>query len=384
MMAKLTIALMLLFIGCSTCSPMNKKAIEILDRIFHANVYDPRVRPAGLNNTDPNSPVVVTTNFYIRRLSIPDPTKMEYDVQLTFRQQWRDSRLRYDDMGGKLKYLNQQDVDRIWLPDTFFSNELKGSFHNLMKPNMLVRVYPNGDVLYSVRVSLTLSCPMDLRYFPMDNQVCPLILASYGSTTDDLIFVWKEGDPVQITKSLNLPYFTLENFYTDYCNSKTNTGEYSCMKLQLQFKREFSYYSTRLYCPSWILMVLSWVAFWLGRHQVTARVLLGLVTILGLMMLHRSAYELVPGVQKMKPISTWFGTCEFFALGALLELVLVLVTTKNNDDESDVKGIMDSDANIVRRLLARFASKTHPIDLLSRVLFPIAFIIFNIIYWSSY
>lgn len=47
---------------------------------------------------------------------------------------------------------------------------------------------------------------------------------SDGWTTDDLVFLWKEGDPVQVVKNLHLPRFTLEKFLTDYCNSKTNTG----------------------------------------------------------------------------------------------------------------------------------------------------------------
>lgn len=46
-----------------------------------------------------------------------------------------------------------------------------------------------------------------------------------GWTTADLVFLWKEGDPVQVVKNLHLPRFTLEKFLTDYCNSKTNTGE---------------------------------------------------------------------------------------------------------------------------------------------------------------
>lgn len=45
-----------------------------------------------------------------------------------------------------------------------------------------------------------------------------------GWTTNDLVFLWKEGDPVQVVKNLHLPRFTLEKFLTDYCNSKTNTG----------------------------------------------------------------------------------------------------------------------------------------------------------------
>lgn len=47
---------------------------------------------------------------------------------------------------------------------------------------------------------------------------------SDGWTTNDLEFVWKDGDPVQVVKNLHLPRFTLEKFRTDSCNSKTNTG----------------------------------------------------------------------------------------------------------------------------------------------------------------
>lgn len=49
---------------------------------------------------------------------------------------------------------------------------------------------------------------------------------SDGWTTNDLIFMWKEGDPVQVVKNLHLPRFTLETYRTDYCNSKTNTGNF--------------------------------------------------------------------------------------------------------------------------------------------------------------
>jgi anionic glutamate receptor len=53
----------------------------------------------------------------------------------------------------------------------------------------------------------------------------PILQYKDGWTTADLVFLWKEGDPVQVVKNLHLPRFTLEKFLTDYCNSKTNTGE---------------------------------------------------------------------------------------------------------------------------------------------------------------
>ena len=82
------------------------------------------------------------------------------------------------------------------------------SFMTIIQPNLYVRVFPDGDVLYSIRVSficdafkpdqlfssqvsLTLACPMNLKLFPLDTQTCHLTIASYGWTAADLVYVWK-------------------------------------------------------------------------------------------------------------------------------------------------------------------------------------------------
>ena len=37
------------------------------------------------------------------------------------------------------------------MPDTFFRNEKDGKFHDIIQPNLYVRVFPDGDILYSIR-----------------------------------------------------------------------------------------------------------------------------------------------------------------------------------------------------------------------------------------
>ena len=46
-----------------------------------------------------------------------------------------------------------------------------------------------------------------------------------GWAKDDLIYKWKEKDPVQIVPGLQLPRFTLEQYKHVYCDVITNTGE---------------------------------------------------------------------------------------------------------------------------------------------------------------
>ena len=54
-------------------------------------------------------------------------------------------------MTGRFRYLTLTDPGKVWMPDTFFRNEKHGHFHSILVNNVYVRVFPNGDVLYSIR-----------------------------------------------------------------------------------------------------------------------------------------------------------------------------------------------------------------------------------------
>ncbi|XP_043278652.1 glutamate-gated chloride channel isoform X2 [Venturia canescens] len=333
------VALLTVLLHSSRCTQgkvnFREKEKKVLDEILGPQSYDARIRPSGENGTD--GPAYVHVNIFVRSISKIDDVTMEYSVQLTFREQWLDERLKFNDFGGRLKYLTLTESNRVWMPDLFFSNEKEGHFHNIIMPNVYIRIFPNGSVLYSIRISLTLSCPMNLKLYPLDRQTCSLRMASYGWTTDDLVFVWKEGDPVQIVKNLHLPRFTLEKFLTDYCNSKTNTGEYSCLKVDLLFKREFSYYLIQIYIPCCMLVIVSWVSFWLDQSAVPARVSLGVTTLLTMATQTSGINASLPPVSYTKAIDVWTGVCLTFVFGALLEFALVNYASRSDMHRENMK-----------------------------------------------
>lgn len=161
---------------------------QILDDVLDEKVYDPRIRPAGENTTD--GPSMVYVNVFVRSFSKIDDVKMEYVFQITLRQQWNDKRLRFKEklaeMGvgeDKIRYLTMTEASKVWMPDTFFRNEKIGRFHSILTPNLYVRVFPGGDVLYSIRVSLLCTCGMYLALFPFDEQPCNLDVASCELST---------------------------------------------------------------------------------------------------------------------------------------------------------------------------------------------------------
>ncbi|KAA0194575.1 hypothetical protein HAZT_HAZT004632 [Hyalella azteca] len=72
--------------------------------------------------------------------------------------------------------------EKIWKPDTFFENVKVASLHTVTVPNVLLRVSQNGDVLYSMRLTLRLSCSLELELYPFDAQTCYLHLSSCESS----------------------------------------------------------------------------------------------------------------------------------------------------------------------------------------------------------
>ncbi|XP_055332849.1 gamma-aminobutyric acid receptor subunit alpha-2-like [Paramacrobiotus metropolitanus] len=297
---------------------------EILDMLLEN--YDNKLRPrTTVNGTA--GPVYVRVNLLVRSISKVDDLNMEYSTQLTFREEWNDDRLAYDD-GGSHEYLVLPDPDRIWKPDLFFQNEKSAHLHNILVPNVFFRIYPNGDIMMSIRLSITLGCPMDLRFFPMDRQVCEIRMASYGYTTRDIDFAWKTSSdpefyPVQVAPDLSMPRFRLAGRRVGLCSSNTATGSYSCLKVALFFQREFSYYLVQVYVPTCMLIFVSWVSFWLDPEATPARVSLGVTTLLTMATTQSGINSQLPPVSYTKAIDVWTGVCITFIFGALLEFAFV-------------------------------------------------------------
>jgi len=413
---------------------VNYRQVEkkILDEIMGPKVYDSRIRPAGINGSE--EATLVFVNIFFRSFSKIDDVKMEYSFQITLRQQWNDVRLKFTDKikkghEDKIRYLTMTDATKVWMPDTFFRNEKIGAFHSILTPNLYIRVFPNGDVLYSIRVSLICSCSMHLALFPMDEQTCHLNVASYGWTKGDLIYVWKENGAVQFPDNFSLPGgFKLDDYGNQYCDIETVTGAYSCLQVDLTFARELSFYLVTIYIPCFMIVIVSWFSFWLDHKAVPARVSLGVTTLLAMSTTMGSIQRSLPPVAYTKAIDVWTGFCVFFVFSALLEYALVNYASRSDaqraqkqkerkEKELEFSGfnaerIEDANASmdpLLRRIegahlippasilpghipssnrigewMRNFQFQAKKIDVFSRVLFPSSFALFNCLYWSYY
>lgn len=71
-----------------------------------------------------------------------------------FQQSWRDKRLAYGELKLNLT-LDNRVADQLWLPDTYFLNDKKSFLHGVTVKNRMIRLHPDGTVLYGLRYKHT-------------------------------------------------------------------------------------------------------------------------------------------------------------------------------------------------------------------------------------
>ncbi|KAJ8269661.1 hypothetical protein COCON_G00122680 [Conger conger] len=396
---------------------------DFLDKLMgRTSGYDARIRP---NFKGP--PVNVSCNIFINSFGSIAETTMDYRVNIFLRQQWNDPRLSYSEYPDDSLDLDPSMLDSIWKPDLFFANEKGAHFHEVTTDNKLLRIFKNGNVLYSIRLTLTLSCPMDLKNFPMDVQTCIMQLESFGYTMNDLIFEWQKKGPVQVAEGLTLPQFLLKD-ESDlrYCTKHYNTGKFTCIEVRFHLERQMGYYLIQMYIPSLLIVILSWVSFWINMDAAPARVALGITTVLTMTTQSSGSRTSLPKVSYVKAIDIWMAVCLLFVFSALLEYAAVNFVSRQHKEllrfhrrkknkEEGVKesrlsfsasagtpcslgkdGIIAKAANSTPQPPQLSSTKSHEemrklfidrakkIDTVSRAGFPLAFLFFNIFYWVLY
>ena len=58
------------------------------------------------------------------------------------------------------------------------------------------------------------------------------------------------------------------------------SGAFACLEAEIKIERQFEFYLLQTYVPSIMIVILSWVSFWIDIDAVPARITLGLLTVL--------------------------------------------------------------------------------------------------------
>ncbi|KAL7840657.1 hypothetical protein AOLI_G00259800 [Acnodon oligacanthus] len=385
------------------------------------------------------SAIPVGIDVQVESLDSISEVNMDFTMTLYLRHYWKDERLAFPSGNNLSRTFDARLVKKIWVPDVFFVHSKRSFIHDTTMENIMLRVYPDGNILYSVRITVTALCTMDFSSFPLDTQNCSLELESYAYNENDLMLYWKNGNDSLRTDEIVLSQFFIEEFNpSSGLAFYSSTGWYNRLYINFILRRHVFFFMLQTYFPTMLMVVISWVSFWIDRRAVPARVSLGITTVLTMSTIITGVSASMPQVSYVKAVDIYLWASFLFVFLSVIEYAAVNYFTtveemkklKNGKlSEFDASQAMafdgcfhDTDVELspyppladlnidqqassqsstvpapspvlgtrlrhsrpLRYHLQLLMSNSYIIDSYSRILFPLAYVLFNIIYWSIY
>uniref|UniRef100_A0A8C2MNY7 Gamma-aminobutyric acid receptor subunit gamma-2 n=1 Tax=Cricetulus griseus TaxID=10029 RepID=A0A8C2MNY7_CRIGR len=383
--------------------------------------YDNKLRPdIGVK------PTLIHTDMYVNSIGPVNAINMEYTIDIFFAQTWYDRRLKFNSTIKVLR-LNSNMVGKIWIPDTFFRNSKKADAHWITTPNRMLRIWNDGRVLYTLRLTIDAECQLQLHNFPMDEHSCPLEFSSYGYPREEIRSSVEVGD----TRSWRLYQFSFVGLRNTTEVVKTTSGDYVVMSVYFDLSRRMGYFTIQTYIPCTLIVVLSWVSFWINKDAVPARTSLGITTVLTMTTLSTIARKSLPKVSYVTAMDLFVSVCFIFVFSALVEYGTLHYFVSNRKPSKDKDKKKKNPAPTIdirpRSATIQMNNATHlqerdeeygyecldgkdcasffccfedcrtgawrhgrihiriaKMDSYARIFFPTAFCLFNLVYWVSY
>ncbi|XP_078326171.1 glycine receptor subunit alpha-2-like isoform X3 [Crassostrea virginica] len=380
------IPLAILYILFNDCLCYELSRYEVLNKILNSSIYDPLIAP----NYEDAFPTNVSIQMVIKNIHSLDEINMDFSLDVILRQRWTDKRLEFEHNKITSLELDQKMIEKIWVPDSFFPQEKRAKIHTVTVPNRLLHIHKDGTVVYSMRIEMTLSCEMELQNYPLDRQLCPMTIESYSYSKENIDFQWANKSPVKIPK-LSLPQFKMPDAVkTTTCQSQYEVGDFACLLVELKFERNYGYYIAQIFVPSILIVMLSWVSFWVDIDATPARVSLGVLTVLTMTTQSSGARSALPRVSYIKAIDVWMAVCLTFVFLALLEFAYINVVSRRKSrpkrTASQCKLALQKDTTPMAPIVNHidFKKRARHVDKIARVVFPSTFFIFNISFWVFY
>ncbi|KAL6728725.1 hypothetical protein Aduo_010466 [Ancylostoma duodenale] len=411
--------------------------------------------------------VNVTIELHVQGVSGISEITGDFSLDVMYSEIWQDPRLAFKHLNVCATNITLKSDFRkkIWTPDTCIINSKSSSIHSSPSENTFVILYENGLVWSNFRLNVKTPCSVNLKMFPFDSLSCEIVLESYSFNTDEVRLLWHDV-PITMMEKVELPDFDLIGWSTDHQRLEYPNGIWDRAKVKFTFARRYGFYLFQSYFPTSLTVISSWVGFFFDVRSVSARITLGVSSLLALTFQFGNVLRHLPRVSYIKCLDVWMIFSVIFIFCTLVELAIVcqlnrwererqigskvlghwlnqIRKTRRNENRSNGEGVRkriplvtttansDSPAhntvimqtansvihqkkavnvadeadnfsydeekkhgclwNVVQRLVYSLCPPDRDwtitsvqVDRCSMIMFPLSFLIFNIVYWSIY
>ncbi|GFU30806.1 gamma-aminobutyric acid receptor subunit rho-2 [Nephila pilipes] len=368
-----------------------------------------------------DKPTDVFINIDIMDIDEITEERMEYSMQFYVNEYWKDPRLNISNNLKKHFQIPKETVKLLWTPDIIFENSKGGWVYQLAVPNIIVKTHLYGYLHRFTRYNMKIACTMYLQNFPMDTQKCFLSMASLANDDSKMMLKWiHERSEEEVLEKVHDLYlanvhplkYHVANATTSKYQFEWPIGLFTSLQANFTFARHLSSHIFNAYIPSGLVVMLSFLSFWLNVRSVPARVALGLTSLLTLSTQASQVRSHLPPINYLTAIDVWLFTCILQVFLSLIEYATVYslysikvrkrrATSSKAWSDNGSRRIIGSELSVGRPetrqgkrktektptkepMGADFEEEIQVLDRASKIVFPLGFFVFSLVYWISY
>ncbi|CAF4246137.1 unnamed protein product [Rotaria sp. Silwood2] len=273
--------------------------------------YDKRVRPV-CNATDVLN---VAISLSVTQLIDVDEKRQIITTNVWLKHEWFDYRLKWDPQVYDNICIMHIASEQLWLPDIVLYNNADGAYQVTLKTK--VSVYPSGAIVWDPPMIYKSSCPINVQYFPFDEQICSLKFGSWTHDGHQVNLSHIVYNNIEMANSLD-DYRSQGVFFHNYYQNgeweiirapaKRNQKSYTCclepyydITYVLVLKRKTLFYTVHLIIPCVGISLLTLIVFYLPS-QSGEKIVLCISIELALTVFFPLLADLIPSTSIIVPL----------------------------------------------------------------------------------
>ncbi|XP_068215647.1 neuronal acetylcholine receptor subunit alpha-10-like [Palaemon carinicauda] len=267
---------------------------RLLDSLMRG--YDRDVRPVR----NASHPIVIKLSITLTQIFDMDEKNQVLTTNVWLDQEWIDELLQWDPADYNGLGTIRLPCERIWLPDIVLYNNADDYTRGYMRSKAMVS--HDGKVFWPPPTKFRSTCPVDVTYFPFDDQTCILKLGSW-------IYDGFQVDVTNRTAEVDLTNY-IPNGEWELLEARIirNVIYYSCcpepfpdVTITITIRRKTLYYMYNVVLPCMMMSVLTLLVFCLPPDS-GEKIALGVTVLLAFSVFMLAIAEKMPETSESIPL----------------------------------------------------------------------------------
>jgi len=292
--------------------------IPVLAHASQSGAIASTQEPSVVQAAATDSPIQVSIALHVLDLLKIDDADQTAFVDFALWVSWEDADLRSPGAGDRYFSPNQ-----IWVPNVQVINSLSLTNRRVD----VVEVDEQGHASYRKRLLGTISIPRDLTDFPIDTHVLQIkaVAADMNREVELIIDERLTGQ----AETFSIPEWDVGEGRA-YVSEFNAAGEsFPAVVYEIETRRKIGYYIWKVIIPLAMVVMMSWVVFWLDPKQAGPQIGIAATAILTLIAYRFTLGFLVPRLSYLTRLDIFITGSSLLVFLALVEALVTVSTAEN-------------------------------------------------------